>query len=61
MRSICTNHFGRKCYSYIYPRVTTTVETEEQEDRETKLEKQAFFEEEAELNTERALTLVYQQ
>ena len=26
IRNICTNHFGRKCYSYIYPRVTTTVE-----------------------------------
>ena len=26
VRNICTNHWGRKCYSYIYPRVTTTVE-----------------------------------
>ena len=60
MRSICTNHFGRKCYSYIYPKVTTTVETEEEGDLEAKLEKQAL-EEEAELSTERALTLVYQQ
>ena len=61
MRSICTNHFGRKCYSYIYPKVTTTVETEDQEeDRETKLEKQAL-EEEAELSTDRPLTLVYHQ
>ena len=40
--------------------MTTTVETEEQEDLETKLEKQAL-EEEAELSTDRALTLVYQQ
>ena len=29
VRNICTNHFGKKCYSYIYPRVTTTVETKE--------------------------------
>ena len=47
VRSICSNHFGRKCYSYIYPRVTTTVETDDGDD-EGKLEKQ---EEDAEVNT----------
>ena len=40
IRSICSNHFGRKCYSYIYPKVTTTVETEEVTDNTDTKEKE---------------------
>ena len=29
MRSICSNHYDRKCYSKIFPRITTTVETDD--------------------------------
>ena len=48
VRSICTNHFGRKCYSFIYPKVTTTVETDDEDD-ERKLEK--LVDEDTEVNT----------
>ena len=34
IRKICTNHFGRKCFSYIYPQVTTTVEDNEAPSRD---------------------------
>ena len=34
IRKICTNHFGRKCFSYIYPQVTTTVEDNAEKSRE---------------------------
>ena len=33
-KNICSNIFGRKCYSYIYPRITTTVEDSAEDNNE---------------------------